>query len=114
MSNLRDCQIPVAEIGNGGFFVSIDSNLYSNDAIVATLYKYTDRYYVHQQTSSENDNVINVVFEAKEDGSSISNVVVKQFCNDLIDQQVRVTINRDFGHIRDLIVEEAFNPVNNK
>ena len=52
-----------------------------------------------------------VVFESK-DGNAVSAEIVKQFCNELIDQQVRYNTNLQFGHIRDLIVEEAFKPVN--
>ena len=51
-----------------------------------------------------------VVFESKE-SNSISEETVKRFCNELIDQQVRYNTNQQFGHIRDLIVEEAFKPV---
>ena len=40
------------------------------------------------------------------------NMSQEQFCNELIDQQVRYNTNLQFGHIRDLIVEEAFKPVN--
>ena len=40
--------------------------------------------------------------------------VLKQFCNELIDQQIRYNTNVQFGHIRDMIVKEAFRPVTSK
>ena len=40
--------------------------------------------------------------------------VPKQFCNELIDQQIRYNTNAQFGHIRDMIVQEAFKPVTSK
>lgn len=107
---MRDIKIPIAEVGNGGFQVSVDLNIYSVDAVTATTYKYTDKFYIHQQTTDVK--TMNVIFEAKDSCDPVSAEIVKQFCNDLIDQQVRVLVNRDFGHIRDLIVEEAFKPVN--
>lgn len=107
---MKDFKIPVSEVGNGGFQVSVDLNIYSVDAVTATSYKYTDKFYVHQQMAD--DKTMNVVFEAKDSNAPVSTEIVKQFCNDFIDQQVRVLVNRDFGHIRDLIVEEAFKPVN--
>ena len=82
--------------------------LYAKESLAAACYKYTDRFYIHQQTDGEN---IDVVFESK-DGNTITEETVKQFCNELIDQQVRFNTNQQFGHIRDLIVEEAFKPVN--
>lgn len=107
---MKDFKIPVTEVGNGGFQVSVDLNIYSVDAVTATSYKYTDKFFVHQQTADEKK--LNVILESKDDNALVSAEIVKQFCNDLIDQQVRVLVNRDFGHIRDLIVEEAFKPVN--
>ena len=81
--------------------------IYAKESLVAACYKFTDKYYIHQQTSG---NSIIAVFEAK-DGATLSEYTVKQFCNELIDQQVRFNTNQQFGHIRDLIVEEAFKPV---
>ena len=82
--------------------------LYAKEALIAACYKFTDRFYVHQQ--ADGDKIV-VVFESK-DKNVVSEENVKHFCNELIDQQVRFNTNQQFGHIRDLIVEEAFKPVN--
>ena len=50
------------------------------------------------------------IFESK-DNSKVTEVIPKQFCNELIDQQIRYNTNVQFGHIRDMIVQEAFKPV---
>lgn len=113
ITRMKKMKIPVVELGDGSFQVSVDLNLYAPESITATSYKYTDRFYIHQQTSSDNKMIVNVIFEAKNDSILVSDNVVKSFCNDLIDQQVRFFVNQNFGHIRDLIVEEAFKPVNN-
>ena len=99
---------PVTELEKDKFQVIVDTSLYAKESLTATCYKFTDRFYVHQQTDGEN---IVVVFESK-DGNTITEETVKLFCNELIDQQVRFNTNQQFGHIRDLIVEEAFRPVN--
>ena len=98
---------PITKLDNNRFLVQIDLELYAKETIVAACYKFTDRFYVHQQISGDS---VNVVFESK--FGNISDIIVKQFCNELIDQQVRFNTNQQFGHIRDLIVEEAFKPVN--
>lgn len=100
-------KFPITELENERFQVIVDLSLYAKEALVGTCYKFTDRFYVHQKTSGNN---IEVIFESK-DGNAVSDVVVKQFCNELIDQQIRYNTNQQFGHIRDLIVEEAFKPV---
>ena len=99
---------PITELDNNKFQVVVDMSLYTKESLVAACYKFTDRFYVYQQKDEEN---IVVLFESK-DGNTISEEIVKLFCNELIDQQVRYNTNQQFGHIRDLIVEEAFKPVN--
>ena len=99
---------PLTKVENNHLGVQIDLQLYAKESITFACYKFTDRFYVHQQMYGEN---VMVVFESKE-GNSVTEEDVKQFCNELIDQQVRYNTNQQFGHIRDLIVEEAFKPVN--
>lgn len=104
MSNI---QIPVNVIDNDKFQIVVDMSLYAKESLVAACYKFTDRFYIYQQ--AEDGNIL-VVFESK-DSNAVTDTIVKQFCNELIDQQVRYNTNQQFGHIRDLIVEEAFKPV---
>lgn len=106
---MADLKFPLTELEKDKFQVVIDMALYAKEALVAACYKFTDRFYVHQQTDGD---TIVVVFESK-DGNVVTEGTVKQLCNELIDQQVRFNTNQQFGHIRDLIVEEAFKPVNN-
>jgi His-Xaa-Ser system protein HxsD len=105
MSNLK---FPVNVFDNDKFQVIVDMSIYAKESLVAACYKFTDHFYVHQQLI---DNNVEVIFESK-DGIVVTDVIVKQFCNELIDQQVRYNTNQQFCHIRDLIVEEAFKPVN--
>ena len=104
---MTDLSFPITKLENNKFQVVVDMALYAKEALVAACYKFTGQFFVHQQTEG---NAVKVVFESK-DGNLVSAEVVKQFCNELIDQQVRYNTNQQFGHIRDLIVEEAFKPV---
>ena len=104
---MAELKFPITELEKNKFQVLVDMALYAKESLVAACYKFTDRCYVHQQTSGNN---IIVVFEAK-DEKNVTEVLAKQFCNELIDQQIRFNTNKQFGHIRDLIVEEAFKPV---
>lgn len=98
----------MTKLENERFQVVVDMSLYAKESVTSACYKYTDRFYIYQQTDGEN---VIVVFESKDD-NAVSDSIVKHFCNELIDQQVRYNTNHLFGHIRDLIVEEAFKPVN--
>ena len=101
-------QFPVVKLENDKFQVSVDLALYSKDVITAAIYKFSHLFYIHQQT--DNSNLVLVIFESK-DGNIITVDIPKRFCNELIDQQLRHNVNEQFGHIRDMIVEEAFKPV---
>lgn len=85
--------------------------LYNAEAITASIYNFSSKLYIFQSPSKTKENEITIFFESK-DGESIDDVKVKEFINDLADQQIRVLTEKEFGHIRDLIVEEAFKPVN--
>lgn len=108
MVNLK---FPITEVEDYLFKINVDLRIYSQEAITANCYKFSGEYYVHQQKDENNDNIIIVFIESK-DKTAIIPDVVKQFCTDLIDQQIRIYTNKQFGHIRDLIVEEAFKPIN--
>lgn len=103
-------QFPVIELDNNKFQVIVDLALYSKDVITAALYKFSHLFYIHQRTDKSNPNLVIVIFESKDD-NAITVDIPKQFCNELIDQQLRHDVNAQFGHIRDMIVEEAFRPV---
>ena len=105
---MKELKFPITEVENDKFQVVVDLDLYAREAVVAACYKFTGHFYVHQQISGEQ---VSVIFESK-DGMDVTENIIKQFCNELIDQQVRYNTNLQFGHIRDLIVEEAFKPVN--
>lgn len=103
-------KFPVFELENDKYQVTVDLSLYTKDVITAAIYKFSHLFYIHQMADIEKPNFINVIFESKE-GKIVTEDIPKQFCNELIDQQVRHNVNVQFGHIRDMIVEEAFKPV---
>lgn len=92
---IAELKFPVTKLENERFQVFVDMALYAKEALVAACYKFTDRFYVHQQT--DGDNIV-LTFESKDD-NLVTEQTVKQFCNELIDQQVRFNINQQFGHI---------------
>lgn len=93
------------------FEIQVDTKLFSKETINAVVYKYSGKFYIQQTV---NNNIINISFKVKENADNISKYITDEFFNDLIDQQFRYETNKIFGHIRDLIVEEAFKPVNSK
>ncbi|MBR5603647.1 MAG: His-Xaa-Ser system protein HxsD [Bacteroidales bacterium] len=93
--------------------LNIDLKIYEKDVVTSVLYNYLDLYYITQGIDNENPDLLNVVFESKEN-TEISEELSKQISNNLIEEQLRFNINKQFGYIRNLIVEEAFKPINSK
>ena len=75
--------------------------LYAKEAVVATIYKYSG------------DDII-LTIRLKDGAQVFPEDFIGNFHKDLVDQQVRYNVVREFGHIRDMIVEEAFKPINKK
>lgn len=102
---------PIIKVDDNIVRLHVNLAIYAKEAINAVCYKYTGLCYAHQDLSKEDKNILVVTLEGKEEMQDIS-LIGKQFCNDLIDQQVRFETESKYGYIRDLIVEQAFKPVN--
>ena len=90
--------------------ILVDKSLYSREAIMATVYRFSGDYNVSVESSSESEDKYAVSIIGK-DQIEIDAEIEHVFMRELTDQQVRLDIEARFGHIRDLIVEEAFKPI---
>lgn len=90
--------------------VNVDQSLYQKEAIHAASHHFMDRCYVH--LTRESEVVVTVLLSAKETSSDLE-ALAKEFCTELLDQQVRKNVENECGNIRDLIVRQAFAPVEN-
>jgi His-Xaa-Ser system protein HxsD len=93
---------------DGALRLLLATSIYSIDATLRACYWLTERCYVH--LSRPDNETIVVTLLAKDDADK-TDALAWQFLNDLIDQQLRVTIQRETGSIRDLIVSQAFSDV---
>jgi His-Xaa-Ser system protein HxsD len=55
-----------------------------------------------------------ISFEPKKENDTNHFMPEKEFENLLIDQQIRIETEKQFGHIRNLIMKKAFAPVTEK
>lgn len=93
----------------------VDLRQYSQEALNAVLYTYSGKFYVEQKLNDTGTQV-EVTLLLKDLATSLNATEQHQlrgeFYQNLIDQQVRLDLEQRFGHIRDLLVAEAFKPVN--
>ena len=87
--------------------LSIDTGIYSVDAIKKSAYKFAAVASVILQP--KDDHTINVVFNFEGvHKKSDTNHVIADFCNELLDQDLREIMKRETTPVRNLILAHAF------
>ena len=93
--------------GKKGVIIA-SKDFFERDCVLTVANNYSDSYWVSVQPSGERDVEITV---STKDGSLIAVECLKSMMNDLIDQQVRLDLMKEFGEIRKTIVSYAFSSV---
>lgn len=102
---------PIVSFGenNSHIFVDLCKEIYHRDAVLKASYLYTDKFYV--KVSPLGEYHVRVTFEAKENETADCSIAAKNFCNDVLDQQIREDLVKSNGKIRDIIYKHAFSPL---
>ena len=95
---------------NDVLILEVNKELYQKEAVLFAAHKFIDRCYITIELSTEK--CINVLFRPKDENLQLDDLAL-EFCNELLDQQVRLNVERSYGNIRDLIVKQAFSPIDN-
>jgi len=101
-------------IDDGKICVSLYRVFFQREAVLAAAQKMTGRYYI--EMNSLDSEQVGIFLEPKGKTNSVTDVAVleedaKAFCNEVLDQQVRLDLENCYGKIRELIVRQAFSPV---
>ena len=102
---------PFAFATGSSVALEIDTSIYEAKAILKACYKLTDRAYFFVTRCPEEPSHLAVVISAKEKGDNLSQSV-GELCNELLDQQIRESLRREAGPLRELIVAQAFSEGN--
>jgi His-Xaa-Ser system protein HxsD len=84
--------------------VKTDRELFSRDVLLRAAYKFTDRCYI--LFASEGGSVTTFLIGKRADADITD--VAGAYCNELIDQQLRVQLDQQFAPVRTLIAAQAF------
>lgn len=101
----------IKKIKDGRLLIEISKETYDKKAAMAAAYKFTDKCYIYVNSTPEN--TIQIYFKAKEGVSTPLEKIAYEYCNELLDQQVRLDVEASYGNIRDLMVKQAFSPIEN-
>jgi His-Xaa-Ser system protein HxsD len=91
--------------------IALDTSIYAKEAILRAAYKYTDHSYVFLATDDETPGSIIVILTPKDNDHPLTKLI-GDFSNELIDQQLRYTLQQEFGPIQTLITAQAFSDTN--
>ena len=89
--------------------LTLSVELYEKEAVFASIYLFGNRCYA--KVTPEGDSFIRIDFSIRE--NSNTSKLIAEFCNELIDQQIRRDLEKKFGTLRDIIVQHAFEPITN-
>jgi len=81
---------------------------FTREAVLLVADDYAQKYFVSVFPSDEN--TVQITLRPK-DALSLSEEVLREVMNHLIDCQVKIDLQKEFGDIRKKIVEYAFAPV---
>ena len=96
--------IVTEELSDGTRVVIFDLAVYRANAVKKAAYKYGGLFYV---LIAQRDDLIEVRLKPKETCTSPA-VLVGEFCNAVLDQELRETIADETTGIRDLLLAQAF------
>ena len=85
----------------------IDTAVYSKAAIFKTAYWYTDRFYLFLDRDAEAALRVEIRPKALEPKPDLVRSC-REFCNALIDQEVRQHVLAETGEVRDVLLRKAF------
>ena len=102
----------VKTLEGGKLLLKLSKKIYEKEAIFAAAYKFTN--YCTILIEPIEDTYVGVYFEPKENQTPDElKRIAFDFCNEVLDQQVRLDLEKRYGNIREIIVKHAFSPLKN-
>ncbi len=102
---------PIIEVEENKLLVKISKEFYEKEAVFAAAYKFTDSCFILIEPID--DHYLGVYFQPTKDNNTNLTDIAESFCNEVLDQQVRLDLEKRYGNIKELIVRQAFAPVKN-
>ena len=100
----------VSKIDGGKFLLKLSKRFYEKSAVMNAAYKFTHKCFILIEPLEEG--YVGIWFQAK-DGQEPEMIpdLLNDFCNEVLDQQVRLDLEKRYGSLRDTIVKHAFQPL---
>lgn len=92
--------------------IIVSKQYYEREAVFATAKKFTDQSTILIRPTLD-EKQVEILFQTDKETNANMENIAKEFCNELLDQQVRLDLEKRFWKVRNLIVKHAFSPLEN-
>ncbi len=99
----------LSEEADGRMGLVLSKELYQKEAVFQAAHKYTDSCHIIIEPADDKN--VGVYFQFKPGAEGNLKTIALDFCNEVLDQQIRLDLEREYGHIREMIVRQAFAPI---
>lgn len=108
---MNDTQKIIEEIDESNLAVCLAKEYYQREAVFAAAHKFTDICTIKIEPAGNQH--VGIYFKEKGHSQYSLLEIAESFCNEAIEQQLRLDLEAGNGQIRALIVEQAFKPLEN-
>lgn len=108
---MNDKQEIIEEIEENQLAVYLAKEYYQKEAVFVAAHKFTNICTIKIEPAGTHH--VGIYFKEKEQSQYSLREIAESFCNEAIEQQLRLDLETGNGRIRDLIVEQAFKPMEN-
>jgi His-Xaa-Ser system protein HxsD len=109
MENARNEQPFITKTEAGVFLIKLRKAFYEQEAVMQAAYKFTDTCFI--KIDAVEDDYVGIWFKAKPQSNIDPELLLCEYCNEVLDQQVRLDLEKRYGTIRDSIYQFAFAPI---
>ncbi|MDD7022494.1 MAG: His-Xaa-Ser system protein HxsD [Aeromonadales bacterium] len=94
--------------------IKLNLKLYDKKSIVSACYKLSGKFNIISESATNNIDIVEINIEPVDTSASYSESQIKEeFFRVLNNEELRENLDKKFGKIREMIVEEAFKPLKN-
>ena len=100
---------PVITLDDGRFMVELKKTYYQKEAVFSAAYKFTNKCTIVIEPTDER--TVGIYFKSKPNSNIDIEKIANDFCNEVLDQQLRLDLDAQFGDLKKIIYEKAFEPL---
>lgn len=100
-------------IDDNKILIRLKKHFYEKLAIFSAAHKFTDNFII--KIDEIDNQTVGIYLSLKDSrNKELLKSAPEEFCNEVLDQQIRLDIEKKYGPIRDIIVNQAFSPISIK